>query len=181
MTWHRSCFRVVCMCCSADHSKPAAPLFPETLAVSLHHWVTAMGLVQSNRFHGRCAPLQVHVVQKPSLPDLHQLAGQLDSLPEAVAFDSLAGVLPPQLVAAAASATAAAPSRRLNRQLVDRAAAWLRTQLGLRLFGFDVVVQQTSGRHHPCCAFSDACCRQPSSMHNVCWVGPKIQKRSELV
>jgi len=105
------------------------------------------------------------VVQKPSLPDLHQLAGQLDSLPAAIAFDSLAGVLPPQLVAAAASATAAAPSRRLNRELVDRAAAWLRTQLGLRLFGFDVVVQQTSGRHHPCCAFPDAWCRQPSSMH----------------
>ena len=32
-----------------------------------------------------------------------------------------------------------------NRPLVEQGAAWLRAQLGLRLFGFDIVVQQCSG------------------------------------
>lgn len=86
------------------------------------------------------------MVEKPSLPDLHTLSEQqLSSLPAAVAFDSLAGALPPQLRAATAATAAGADRKRLNRQLVDCAAAWLRTQLGLRLFGFDVVVQQTTG------------------------------------
>ena len=58
------------------------------------------------------------MVQKRSLPDLHRLAasGHLGALPAAVPFDSLAGALPHQLAAAAASG-AAAPAAQLRQRL----------------------------------------------------------------
>lgn len=46
---------------------------------------------------------------------------------------------------AAAAASAAVPSKLMNRALVERGAAWLRSELGLRLFGFDIVVDQSTG------------------------------------
>ena len=39
-----------------------------------------------------------------------------------------------------------APTKLLHRPSVEHAAAWLRMQLELRLFGFDVVVHQATGK-----------------------------------
>ena len=50
----------------------------------------------------RCPAVQVHIVQRPSLPDLGPCAGgKLDELPAAVPFDSLASALPHHLQACA--------------------------------------------------------------------------------
>jgi hypothetical protein len=122
--------------------------------------------------------MQMHIVQKPSLPDLGSCAGgRLHELPAAVPFDSLASTLPVYLQAcvavhcassnllhallarkmvqntsavrlqAAARGAPDAPTQLLHRPTVERAAAWLRSQLELRLFGFDIVVHQTTGKH----------------------------------
>lgn len=56
--------------------------------------------VQVVRQTQRAAAAQVHIVQKQSLPDLGPLSiGQLDELPAAVPFDSLADALPQELQA----------------------------------------------------------------------------------
>jgi hypothetical protein len=99
--------------------------------------------------------------RRRSLPPLP--TGALpDDAPDALPFDALASLphrwhsvdaahdADADAAAAAATATAAAAAAAappLDMAAIHAAAAWLRAATGLRLFGFDVVVDASSGAH----------------------------------
>lgn len=70
--------------------------------------------------------LQVHIVEKQSLPDLGQLSReQLSALPGSVPFDSLAGALPQDLVLSAQVSNSPELSCSVVSQLAGRVLAHL--------------------------------------------------------
>ncbi len=92
---------------------------------------------------------QVYTHTKRSIPDLNLTEPALQSAPAVVYFDSLQTVplsfdwLP----AAPTFPTTVRDSNRpqLDLAAVEAAAIWLRAELQLRLFGFDVVIDTVSG------------------------------------
>jgi hypothetical protein len=95
--------------------------------------------------------------RRRSLPPLPASDALPDDAPDALPFDALAS-LPHRWhgdatacndadASAAAAAAAAAEPPPLDMAAVHAAAAWLRAATGLRLFGFDVVIDASSGAH----------------------------------
>ena len=91
---------------------------------------------------------QEYTRTKRSIPDLHFPGAELQAAPAAVHFDSLQ-TMPLSfdwLPIAAASPTETRDSNpQFDMAAVEAAATWLRAELQLRLFGFDVVVDKSSG------------------------------------
>ena len=98
------------------------------------------------------AIVQVHAAEKRSIPDLRTPAALLQSAPDVVHFDSLHSIplsFPwlPNSAPSTAGTTAIGP--QLDMAAIHAAADWLRDRLQLRLFGFDVVVDSSSGVSRP--------------------------------
>ncbi len=91
---------------------------------------------------------QVYTHTKRSIPDLGLTEAALHSAPAVIHFDSLQ-TMPLSfdwLPATTASSTEPTDgSSQLDMAAVDAAVAWLRAELQLRLFGFDIVVDKSSG------------------------------------
>ncbi len=91
---------------------------------------------------------QVHTAEKRSIPDIRTPAVSLQSAPDVVHFDSLHSMplsFPWLPDLAPTTAGAAMKESQLDMTAVHAAADWLRDRLQLRLFGFDIVVDSSSG------------------------------------
>ncbi|BDA42524.1 Inositol-tetrakisphosphate 1-kinase [Coccomyxa sp. Obi] len=97
---------------------------------------------------------QVHVTQRPSIPDIHstyKVKAEFDSL-VAIPFDSqniaaLSRVLKDAYPATPAHDEGGA-SESLNFGVITGAARYLRRELDFHIFGFDVIIENETGQHY---------------------------------